>query len=209
MRRARDAPFGSSRPLAPLGWRSRGQSLRPLTFSVFTWHRLSAPGCQAARGGYACNCSPAYPPFDPAIRVATALARIRDEWAVTQNAFRRTGSSRRDSGNSKPPPVETRQTKAYPHPFARFPTRHRDNGPASPTWLAITTDVATDHDQRDASSRLLQLELSKTSTRAIGAYPCGELPHCTDELRGSRRHSPLWFVTCESPGAYCSHGNNS
>lgn len=29
----RDAPFGSSRPLAPLGWRSRGQSLRPLTFS--------------------------------------------------------------------------------------------------------------------------------------------------------------------------------
>jgi hypothetical protein len=78
------------------------KTFRPLTFSVVAWHRLSAPGCPAARGGYTCDCSPVYPPFDPAIRAATALARIRDEWAVTQNAFRRTGSSRRDSENSEP-----------------------------------------------------------------------------------------------------------
>lgn len=38
---------------------------------------------------------------------------------MAQNAFRRTGSSRRDSENSEPHHAETRHAKAHPYPCAR------------------------------------------------------------------------------------------
>jgi hypothetical protein len=59
--------------------------------------------------GYVFDCSATCPSLDLAIRATTALALVRGEWAMTQNAFSRTGSSRRDSENSEPRPAEIRQ----------------------------------------------------------------------------------------------------
>lgn len=86
--------------------------------------------------------------LDPSIRAALTLTRVRSEQRVAQNAFCRTGSSRRDSENSEPRAVEIRQTKAHPHPCARFLHDTATTVPRhTPSFFALT-GVATDRERR-------------------------------------------------------------